>query len=265
MKIVTVMQARRGSTRLPDKVMKPILGRPVFLRQIERMQRAAFCGDIVVATTTEPEDDAIAELCAREQLNFYRGHTTDLLNRHYEAAKALGADVVVKIPSDCPLIDPAIIDRVIGFYIEHVADFDFVSNLHPATYPDGNDVEVFPMFLLELANREAEKNFEREHTTPFFWENPERFRIGNVTWETGKNYSMSHRWTLDYPEDFHFIKIVYEKLYPHKPDFTLEDILTLLRLRSGIRTINEKYLGSNWYRYHLHELKTISSDQTRSL
>jgi spore coat polysaccharide biosynthesis protein SpsF len=194
----------------------------------------------------------------------FRGHSTDLLDRHIQAARAYRADLVVKIPSDCPLIDPRVVDRVISFAEEHNDDYDYVSNLHPATYPDGNDVEVVSMQALETTWKEATRPFEREHTTPFLWEHPERFSIANLTWETGQDLSMSHRWTIDYIEDYRFIKAVYDELSPGgNTIFSLTDILELLARRPDIHAMNARYAGVNWYRHHLAELRTISPDHTR--
>jgi spore coat polysaccharide biosynthesis protein SpsF len=219
---------------------------------------------VVVGTTTEPEDDAVVALCRRHRFRWFRGHATDLLDRHYQAGRAFGATrAVVKIPSDCPLIDPAVIDRVIAAYLARPEAYDYVSNLHPPSYPDGNDVEVMGAGALETAWRAARRPLEREHTTPYFWERPARFRIGNVSWESGLDYSMSHRWTLDYEEDYRFIRTVYERLYPANPRFGLNDILTLLEERPELGVINARYAGVNWYRDHLAELRTISATQTR--
>lgn len=261
--IVTVVQARTGSTRLPNKVLRPLAGKPLLVRMVERVQMAALAGTVVVATTTDTADDPIEALCAADGLACFRGDAHDLLDRHYQAGRRYGAEAVVKIPSDCPLIDPAVIDRVLGFYLAAPGAYDYVSNLHPATYPDGNDVEVMPMAALEAAWRGATRDFEREHTTPFFWENPGRFRLANVPWESGLDYSMSHRWTIDYEEDYQFICAVYEALYPTNPRFRLDDILALQAARPDITALNAHYAGVNWYRHHLDELKTISADQTR--
>ncbi|MCW3128371.1 MAG: Polysaccharide biosynthesis protein [Bacteroidetes bacterium] len=262
-KIVTVIQARSGSTRLPGKVMMDILGRPLLIRMVERVQRAKLAGTIVIATTTEGSDDVIEELCKKENLPCYRGDHEDLLDRHYQAGKLYGADAVVKIPSDCPLIDPTVIDKVLQYYLDN--NFDFVSNMHPASYPDGNDVEIMSIAAMEKAWQNAMLKMEREHTTPYIWEHPELFTIGNVLWETGLDYSMSHRLTIDYPEDFAFIERVYEELYPGNPAFGLSDILHLTREKPEIYEINSKYAGVNWYRNHLDELKTITSDKTKKI
>jgi spore coat polysaccharide biosynthesis protein SpsF len=261
--VVTVVQARRGSTRLPDKVLLPLAGAPALVRQLERVRSSALAGTVVVATTIECRDDTIEDLCREEKVLCFRGHPTDLLDRHYQVARALGADHVVKIPSDCPLIDPRVIDRVLDFYLRRPGWFEYVSNLHPATYPDGNDVEILSFEALQRAAREAVRPAEREHTTPYLWDNPDRFRVGNVPWETGLDYSMSHRWTLDYPEDYEFLRRVYDELYRSDGCFSMSDVLELLERQPDLGQINARLRGVNWYRHHLHELKTISPDQTR--
>ncbi len=263
MKLLVLVQARTGSTRLPNKVMMPLAGKPLLQRMIERVLAATTQFDLAVATTTDPADDAVRSLCRSQGYECYSGHPTDLLDRHYRAAVERKAEVVVKIPSDCPLIDPAVIDRVLGAFLNSAQNYDYFSNLHPASYPDGNDVEVMTIEALGKAWREATRNFEREHTTPYLWDHPELFRIGNVEWETGLNYSMSHRWTIDYQEDYHFISTVYDELWSDgKPCFSMKDIFDLLSSRSDIHEINAKFAGINWYRHHLDELKTISTGET---
>jgi spore coat polysaccharide biosynthesis protein SpsF len=243
----------------------PLAGAPLLERMVERVRAATTVSDVVVATTRDSADDAIVELCRRTNTPFFRGHPTDLLDRHHASALAAGADAVVKIPSDCPLIDPAVVDRVIGTFLAAPGRYDFVSNLHPGTWPDGNDVEIFGIDALDVAHREALRPHEREHTTPFLWDHPERFRIGNVTWNTGLDLSMTHRFTIDYAEDYEFIRTVYAALWTAAcPVFSLDDILTFLETRPEVRRINERYNGVTWYRHHLDELRTISKAQTRS-
>lgn len=263
--ITIVVQARMSSSRLEGKVMLPILGEPLLYRMIERIKQIKHDANIVVATSTEKKDYEIAKFCHDKNITFYRGDLENLLDRHYQVGLITGADVVIKIPSDCPLIDPRIIDKVIDCYLENSNKYDFVSNLHPATYPDGNDVELMTFKALETAWKEASRPFELEHTTPYFWENPTKFRLENITWETGLDYSMSHRFTIDYEADYKFIKRVYEALYPKNPRFTLEDILNLISSKPAIYKINKKYAGVNWYRNHLNELKTINASQTRKM
>ena len=256
MKVVTIIQARMSSTRLPGKIMLPILGKPLLLRMIERVQKAQLIGKLVVATSYNSDDDEIEKLCAENNLTCFRGNLTDLLDRHYQTGKKFSADAVVKIPSDCPLIDPYVIDKVIEHYIKN-DDLDFVSNLHPATYPDGNDVEIMSFASLECAWKDATREYEREHTTPFIWEHDDAFKIGNVAWETGLDYSSTHRWTIDYPEDYEFIRKIYEELYPTNKKFSINDILSLLSRKPEIAEINSQYLGKYWYENHLDELTNI--------
>jgi spore coat polysaccharide biosynthesis protein SpsF len=260
---VIVVQARMSSSRLPGKVMLPVLGKSLLCRMIERLQMISHDAQIVIATSCESADDIIEQEATLIDVPCNRGHLTNLLDRHYHAAKKYNADVVLKIPSDCPLIDPRIIDQVLDFYFENPDDYDYVSNLHPATFPDGNDVEIMTMDCLENAWHEAKRPLELEHTTPYIWENPEQFRIGNVVWGTGLDYSMSHRFTIDYEADYQFIKRVFEELYPAKPDFSCGDIIKLLEQKPEIYEINVQYAGVNWYRNHLDELKTISAEQTK--
>jgi spore coat polysaccharide biosynthesis protein SpsF len=241
--------------------MMPLAGAPLLVRMIERVRAAKTPFDVVVATTTDAADDAVVDLCNANAIESFRGHPTDLLDRHYRAAN--GADVVVKIPSDCPLIDPNVIDRVLAAF--DPAKHDFVSNLHPATYPDGNDVEAMTMNALETAWREAKRPHEREHTTPFLWDQPSRFRIANVAWQTGRDLSMSHRLTIDYPEDYALIAAVYAALYTARCVFSMGDILEFLDAHPDVFALNAKYAGVNWYRNHLGDLQTVKPSETKRL
>ncbi|HUK62611.1 MAG TPA: glycosyltransferase family protein [Dongiaceae bacterium] len=256
MRIVAVIQARTGSSRLPGKVLLPLGGRSVLERMIERVRAARQLDAVVVATTILPTDDPIRVLAAEMGVTCVSGDPTDLLDRHLAAARATAAEAVVKIPSDCPLIDPRVIDEVVGFYRSREGRLAFVSNLHPPTWPDGNDVEVMSLEVLETAWCEATQGFEREHTTPFIWDHPERFPIANVTapWDL----SASHRLTLDYQEDYQVIAAVFGALYrPGAPPFTVEEIVAFLDAHPEVRAVNERHLGQSWMSRHLHELRTM--------
>ena len=262
-RIIVVCQARTGSTRLPRKVMLPLAGKPLLLRFLERVRAAKLPTEVVMATTTDPTDDLLVDVCISNGIPVSRGSVHDLLSRHVSCAQEYHADVVVKIPSDCPLIDPRVIDQVIQVYLDHQDSVDFVSNLHPATWPDGNDVEVMSMDVLEHAARAASKPHEREHTTPWMWDANPDVRCLNVTWSGGRDLSMTHRWTIDYPEDYMLIRTVFDHLYPENPRFTTDDILEYLRLHPEVRALNAAYAGVNWYRHHLDDLKTVDASQTR--
>lgn len=257
--VLTVIQARAGSTRLPAKVLLPLRGRPVLARMLERVRFTALSGTVVVATTTLPEDDAIEVLSAEEGVPCFRGDPTDVLDRHVQAARRFEARHVVKVSSDCPLVDPEVIDRVIGTYLAQPGRWDYVSNLHPPSWPDGNDVEIMSRAALETAWTEASRPFEREHTTPFLWNHPDRFRIGNVRWNEGPDLSMIVRLTLDWPEDYELIRTIFEAVYPGNPRFGLREILQLFQVWPDLGRINAHLRGVHRQRHELDELRTAAA------
>ncbi|MES2796595.1 MAG: glycosyltransferase family protein [Bacteroidota bacterium] len=262
-KILILVQARVSSSRLPGKVLLPILDKSLLHLMIERLQMVNYNVEIAIITSTQTEDDAIEIESSKIGIYCFRGSLLNLLDRHYQAACFFEADLVVKIPSDCPLIDPKIIEKVFDYYFTNEGQFDYVSNLHPASYPDGNDVEIMTIECLRKVWLEASKPFELEHTTPYIWENPNLFSIGNYFWEAGLNLSMLFRFTIDYQEDYEFIKRVFEELYQENNSFSCEDIINLLNTKPDILQINQKYAGVNWYRNHLNELTTISITDTK--
>lgn len=225
MKTVIIVQARMTSTRLPGKVLKEVLGKSLLEYQIERLKRVGRADEIVIATTVNDTDNPIIKLCQHLDIPFFRGSEHDVLARYYEAAKLHRADVIVRVTSDCPVIDPAVIDEAIRFYLDHIAEYDYVSNALTQSYPYGMAAEVFPFSVLEEAHREARAEPEREHVTPFVYMRPDRFRIGHVVHPENHSH---HRWTVDTPEDFDLVRRIIETLYPVKPEFDTQDILALL-------------------------------------
>jgi spore coat polysaccharide biosynthesis protein SpsF len=244
MKTVIIVQARMTSTRLPGKVLKPVLGKTLLEYLVERLRRVRLADDIVIATTTNDTDQPIVDLCKKLGVAVTRGSEHDVLARYYEAARMHEAEVIVRVTSDCPAIDPAIVDKVIGFYRDHGKEYDYVSNSLEQSYPYGMAVEVFPFKSLELAYREAKAEPEREHVSPFLYTRPERFRIGQVLHHEDLSY---HRWTVDTPEDFELIRRLLEALYPVKPEFDMADVLALLEKHPDWVEINshvrQKKLG----------------------
>ena len=244
--ILAILQARLSSTRLPGKVLKPILGMPMLLRQIERVRRARGIDRLVLATSDDPSDDAIEKLCRENDIECFRGNLNDVLDRFYQAAKAVKPDYVVRLTGDCPLIDPEIIDRVIRHGID--GKFDYASNTIKPTFPDGLDVEVFRFGCLETSWREATLPSQREHVTPFIHQQPGRFKIGNYAGAQ----NLSHlRWTVDETLDFELIKQIYESLYPAKPDFDTNDVLALLDRRPELKTLNTAHERNEGYQRSL--------------
>jgi spore coat polysaccharide biosynthesis protein SpsF len=222
-----------SSRRLPGKVLKPLLGVPMLLRQVERLRRATTFGRMLVATSTDPSDDVLAELCARHRIECFRGSLDDVLDRFYRAARPYDPEHVVRVTGDCPLIDPGVLDDVVRFYL--AGDFDYASNAVEPTFPDGLDVEVFRFSALETAWQEAQLPSQREHVTLFIYKHPERFRVGHYRIGT----DLSHmRWTVDRAEDFEFVSRVFEALYPADPSFTMQDVLRYLQLHPEAAGVN---------------------------
>lgn len=212
--MLAIVQARLSSTRLPGKVLRPILGRSMLWRQLERLEQLKNVDQTIVATSDLPEDRQLITLCRDFGVECYGGSLDDVLDRFYQAAGHYGADHVVRLTGDCPVIDPRVVDDVIDLY--NSDDYDYACNTNPPTFPDGLDVEVMSFPCLETAWREAKLPSQREHVTPFIWQQPQRFKLANFTNDT----DLSHlRWTVDEPEDLEFITVVYEALYPDDPGF----------------------------------------------
>lgn len=225
MKTVIIVQARMTSTRLPGKVLKEVLGKPLLEYQIERLKRVRSADELVIATTVNETDEPIVALCRKLSVEAFRGSEDDVLERYYEAAKKYGADAVVRVTSDCPLIDPAVVDEVIRAFLDNQPTCDYVSNSLERTYPLGLGCELFSMSVLVEANREASRQPEREHVTPFIYHRPDRYNCLNVAYHEDQS---RYRWTVDTAEDFELIRRLLEALYPQQPAFTLEDCLQLM-------------------------------------
>lgn len=237
MKIVAIVQARMGSTRLPGKVLKKVLDKPLLNYQLERVGRANFIEQIIVATTKRIDDDSIESFCKVNEIQFYRGPEDDVLRRYVEAAEQFQADVIVRLTADCPLIDPSIIDLIIQQFIEFNSNNPllFVSNTLERTYPRGIDVEVFSYKALKEADEKARSASEREHVTKFIVNHPQLYKLVNVRHHEDLSH---HRWTVDTPEDFMFVKKVLETLYPQKHHFSMEDVIELLNNHPTWQKIN---------------------------
>jgi len=235
MKVVAIIQARMGSTRLPGKVLRQVLEKPLLEYQLERVGRAKLIDEIIIATTDQKINDPIVLLCKTLGISYYRGSENDVLNRYFEAANQTKAEVVVRLTADCPLIDPVQIDKVIERYLLQQYELLYVSNVLKRSFPRGMDTEVFSVQALKEANQKAKKKSDREHVTKYMVNNSRSFHLENVTNNQDDSH---HRWTVDTIEDFIFIKRIIETLYPHKPNFTMEDIITLLDQFPKWRMIN---------------------------
>lgn len=226
MKIVLINQARMTSTRLPGKVLKTVLDKSLLEYQIERLKQAVWLDDIVIALTTNDADQPIVDLCNNLSIKYFRGNEENVLERYYLAAKEHEADVIIRVTSDCPLIDPDIIDKTINLFISY--DYDYVSNCPEInrTFPRGMETEVFYFSALEYAYKNAVETPEREHVTPYIHKNPDKFKLSFLYNETNES---NYRLTVDTIEDFMLIKNILEALYPNNKDFRLNDIINLLK------------------------------------
>jgi spore coat polysaccharide biosynthesis protein SpsF len=217
--MLAILQARMSSSRLPGKVLKPLLGRPMIERQMERLRRSTALSGIVVATSTRSDDDAIAAWCGLAGVDLFRGALDDVLGRFLGALEARGwPEHFVRLTADCPLADPTLIDTAIEVHLDSGADYTHAQE--DRTYPKGLDVEVCRTDVLRALEPEAVGE-DREHVTRFIYTHPERYRIRAIK----RDPPLRYRWTVDTPEDFAFVQAVYGDLYPAKPAFTTDDVL----------------------------------------
>lgn len=234
--ITIIVQARMGSTRLPGKVLKEVNGKPLLMYLLERLKRVKNAHSLLVATTCKAEDRPIIDLCDQMDVMSFKGEELDVLERYRAAAVFAQAEGVVRITADCPLIDPAIVDQAILAFVTTNPPKEYLSNVYPErTFPRGMDVEVFSTQALEKAAQEAQQPEEREHVTLYFCRHPDRFRIGGME---GRSEGLDCRLTVDTKEDFLLVKRLLETLYPPNPDFSLGDVLDLLKKHPEWKKIN---------------------------
>ena len=236
MKIVAITQARISSTRLPGKVMKKIKNKPLLQYHIDQILKSKLINEVVVATSKKKEDNLIYDYCTKKKIQCYRGSLKDVLSRYYYCAKKYKADIIVRVTSDCPLIDPKIIDKCLKLYLKK--NYDYVSNTNPpqnATYPDGTDVEIFDYPKLEYAFNNCKNKLFREHVTYFFWKNPKKFKVFRLN--LNRNLRM-FRLTVDYKEDFLLIKEILTNFINNNTKITLNNIIYFLTKNKKIKSIN---------------------------
>jgi spore coat polysaccharide biosynthesis protein SpsF len=221
-----------GSTRLPGKVLQDLAGQSMLSRVVTRLRASELIDDIVVATTCHPKDDAIIQECGRFSAGFVRGGENDVLDRYFRAAESTGADVVARITSDCPLIDPEVTDKTIRAFLREQPDY--ASNTIVRTYPRGLDTEVMSRTALTRAWQEARQPYEREHVTPYVIDHPTQFKLLSVTEDD--DYS-AHRWTVDTPEDLLFVRMVYSR-FQCDEIFSWRDVLNLLKREPSLTDLN---------------------------
>jgi spore coat polysaccharide biosynthesis protein SpsF len=249
--VVAIIQGRMSSSRLPGKILADIAGQPMLQRVFTRTSRSASVSQTLIATTTDPSDDPVAEYCDFSGIPFTRGSLYDVLDRYYQSAKEAKADYVVRITADCPVIDPELIDNVVDTLLE--GEYDFVCNRLPPpwtrTYPIGLDVEACTFKVLAKAWKEAKEPQHREHAMPYFYEevqlsavsrqrsegvSPRGFRIALLNHATDFG---DYRWTVDTPEDLGFMRQVYSR-FDGRDDFTWKEVLDLVHDNPELMKIN---------------------------
>ena len=233
--ITCIIQARMSSSRLPGKVMQKISeNKRVIDFVINQLQGSKRIEKIIVAIPDEREDDVTYDHLMSKNIFTFRGSLNNVLDRYYQCAKSNSSSIIIRITADCPLIDPQIVDSVITEFIEN--KFDYVSNTHPRTFPYGTETEVFSFDALKIAWEEANDNYDKEHVTPYFYKNPDKFRIGNFSQNTNQT---NYRWTVDYEEDLTLVKKIVHKI--SKNPILTNHIIDLLEKNPEIVKINKKH------------------------
>lgn len=234
-KITAIIQARMGSTRLPGKVLMDIGGKTVLHHVVDRVSRCKNIDDIIIATTTLDKDDLIVKECEKIGCKYFRGSEDNVLDRYYEAATNNNSQIIIRITSDCPLIDGEVVDEMVEFYKNN--NYEMVTNASPnpkeRTYPRGLDTEIFSYKLLKEAKENANQSYQLEHVTPYIYENTTNI----FYYKNNINYS-KYRFTLDTPEDLELIKEIYKNLYLGENNFYLKDVIELMEKNPDLYFIN---------------------------
>ncbi len=233
MRVVAIVQARMGSTRLPGKVLEPLDEHSMLWHVLRRARAAKTLDRVILATTTAPEDRALEAVARELGVETVFGHPTDVLDRYYQAARAAGADAVVRLTADCPFLDPGVIDDCVALYKS--SGRAYASNAIKRSFPDGLDVEVFSFAALEAAWKEARLASEREHVTPFIWKDPARFPAAELTRETDLS---AQRWCVDNPRDLELARAVCRGLAPDGRLFGYQELLEFIKATPGLADLN---------------------------
>lgn len=242
--ILGVIQVRMGLTRLKEKVLKLVMGKPMLAVIIDRLRQAKKLDKIVVATTTNEADQAIIRFAKSYGVEVYAGSEMDIIDRLYQTIKRFDAEALVRITGDCPLTDPKIVDEIVELYQQNKGRVDYISNVYPPTYPDGLDTELVTRVTLEHLWNNVTDVFLREWFSGTIIKNPDKFRIINKTYKA----NLSHlRWTVDYQEDYEFILAVFEKLGKNNELFHMEDVLELIGKEPALKMINNGHVRNEAY------------------
>lgn len=238
MKIGIIIQARMGSTRFPGKVLKKIEDKSLLELQYRRLKNSRKANRIIIATSISSLDDPIEELCKEINIPCYRGSEENVLERYYQASIHYNLDVVIRSNGDCPFIDSREIDKLIDIWESNHSKYDYVTNILEETFPLGMHIEIFSIAALKKALQGSTSKEEYEHVTPYIYKNPNKFRVLNIK---NKDNLSSYRWTIDYPEDFKFVKEIYKRFGVHNSSFSMYDIIKLMKSEPNLALINDKF------------------------
>lgn len=242
-KIIAIIQARTGSTRLNNKIFLDLKGKSLLWHIINRIKNSKNIEDIIIATTVNKNDDEIMKFAMQNNMKYFRGSEENVLDRFYQTAKKYKIDdIIIRITADDPFKDPRVIDKAVCIFLRE--NYDYVSNTIKPTYPEGIDIEVFSFSALEKAWEEADGKSDKEHVTSYIWKNPNKFKTYNFEYKEDLSYL---RWTIDYEEDYLFVKEIYENLYMEGKIFYMEDILTLLNKEPKLNKINQNVIRREGY------------------
>jgi len=256
-KISVLIQARTSSTRLPSKILKKIENKPMIWHVITRVKKIKSVQQIALITTTRKQDDVLLKIAEKNGIIGFAGSSFDVLDRHYQCAHKINADPIIRITGDCPLIDPYLVEKMLKFYLEH--NYGYVTNRSPPTYPDGLDTEIFSFAVLKKATLYSQWKSEREHVTPYFINNPKKFKIFNYKHSIDLSYL---RWTVDEDSDLRFVRKIYSKMKP-RTIFSMNAVLKLLKKEPQLLEINKGIIRNEGYLKSLKHDGIIKSKQTR--
>ena len=235
MRIVSIIQARSGSSRLPDKIFARISGQPLLYHVVERIRASRNCDELIIATTEEQADDLVEDFAKAQNVRCFRGSTKNVLTRFYNAARDTDADIIARVTADDACKDPELLDHLIVELMER--KYDYICNNQPPSYPEGLDLEAFTFQALEKTHREARLDYQREHVTPYMRENSDLFKTHNVA----NDRDLSHmRWTIDTSADLEFAREIYRHLYRKGKVFLMNDVLKLLERNPVVKDLMPK-------------------------
>jgi len=243
MSVVAIIQARTGSTRLPNKIFLKLADSSLLSHVVNRLRPSKEIDKIIVATTISSQDNSVEEWCIQNHIDYYRGSENNVLERYYHAAKKFNAEIIIRVTADDPFKDFRLIDKAIKILREN--KYDFVCNNNPVSFPEGLDVEALTMDSLSKSFLNSTSNFEKEHVTQYIHRNKNKFRIFNI--KNDKDLS-SYRWTIDTEEDYLFTKEIYNNLFRSNKIFLPEDIYQLLENKPLLLKINSRVKKSDLYK-----------------